>query len=77
MGKELTVPQLLLLADISERPETVSDHYRPAKALIERGYATAQRSAYGSLVLSITSDGLAALKSRGACGKPRHEELRR
>lgn len=42
MGKELTVPQLLLLADISERPETVSDHYRPAKALIERGYATAQ-----------------------------------
>lgn len=64
MGKELTVPQLLLLADISERPETVNETYRPAKRLVELGYANITHGPYGSASITITNAGREALASR-------------
>lgn len=58
---KLTKPQLELLIDLGNGPQSVALPYKPAEKLIALGYTTVVESAFGGAVLYITPAGRRAL----------------
>jgi hypothetical protein len=58
---KLTKPQLELLRQSEGFGALCSDHYQPAKKLIELGLVTSHSGAFGSHRVTITESGRAAL----------------
>ncbi len=60
---KLTRAQKEFLAEMSEKPQTAYDGYKPAIKLVEVGFAVRSVSRFGSVSFAITDAGLAALAS--------------